>query len=307
MNSRITNTASYAPIALFVYNRPDHARQTIEALNENELSAESDLIIFADGPKNSGAQAKVNEVRELIKNVSGFRSLTIYESPNNKGLANSIIDGVTKVCEEYGRIIVLEDDLVTSPWFLKYMNDALNVYEHDERVISVHGYIYPVDEPLPETFFLRGADCWGWATWRRGWELFEPNGAKLLAELRQQKTTRQFDYDGAYPFTHMLEDQIAGRNDSWAIRWHAAAFLANCLTLYPGKSLIDNIGTDASGTHGRKTNRFTGNFAQNPISVIHIPFEESGIAYKAFARFLRTCHGGLARRALYWIRRAVGA
>jgi GT2 family glycosyltransferase len=177
MNSRITNTASYAPIALFVYNRPDHARQTIEALKENELSAESDLIIFADGPKNSGAQAKVNEVRKLIKNVIGFRSLTIHESPNNKGLANSIIDGATKVCEEYGRVIVLEDDLVTSPWFLKYMNDALNTYEQDERVISVHGYTYPVDEPLPETFFLRGADCWGWATWKRGWELFEPNVA----------------------------------------------------------------------------------------------------------------------------------
>ena len=153
-----------APIALFVYNRPGHTQQTVEALLKNELAMESDLFIFSDAAKSSEIEVKVNAVREFIKSISGFRSLTIIERESNLGLANSIIDGVTNLCNEYGQVIVLEDDLVTSPFFLKYMNDGLNYYRDEEQVISIHGYIYPFDAKLPETFFLRGADCWGWAT-----------------------------------------------------------------------------------------------------------------------------------------------
>jgi glycosyltransferase involved in cell wall biosynthesis len=285
MNSSITNTASYAPIALFVYNRPDHARQTIEALKENELSVESDLIIFADGPKNSGAQAKVNEVRELIKNVSGFRSLTIHESPNNKGLANSIIDGVTKVCEEYGRIIVLEDDLVISPWFLKYMNDALDLYENDSRVISVHGYMYPVKERLPETFFLRGADCWGWGTWKRGWDNFESDARILLVQVESSQLEKEFNYDGAYDLLSMLRAQVRGKVNSWAIRWYGSAFLKNKLTLYPGKSLVLNIGIDGSGTHCGTAETFSGIVADQPVKVERVPVSENAIGRASVVKF----------------------
>ncbi len=295
-----------APIALFVYNRPEHARRTIESLKANDLASESQLIVFSDGPRNAEARVKVQEVRELIRGVNGFRSVTIHESPENRGLAKAIVGGVTEVCQEHGRIIVLEDDMVTSPWFLRYMNDALSEYELDERVISVHGHTFPVDEQLPETFFLRGADCWGWGTWRRGWALFDRDGIKLLTELRLQKITRQFDLDGAYPYMQMLESQIAKKTDSWAILWHAGAYLANRLTLYPGRSLVRNIGNDESGTHGSRTDTFLVNLAESRIRVTRIPLKECAAARMALVRFLHAHKGSLVNRVIRRVRRGLG-
>ena len=133
--------------------------------------------------------------------------------------------------------------------FLRFMNDGLDRYADDERVASIHAYIYPLARPAPETFFLRGADCWGWATWRRAWEHFNPDGKTLLQQLEAHGLTRAFDFDGTAAFTEMLENQIRGLNNSWAIRWHAACFLDGLLTLYPGRSLVHNIGNDGSGTH----------------------------------------------------------
>lgn len=241
--------AASAPIALFAYKRVHHLRQTVEALASNSLAAESDLFVFADGARTAADEADVRAVRDYIGSITGFRSITPILRDSNMGLSASIISGVTELITTHGEVIVVEDDLVTSPYFLAYMNAALRLYRDDERVISVHGYLYPLSVRLPETFFLRGADCWGWATWQRGWDLFEADGRKLLAELEQQKLTRSFDLNGAYPYTNMLRDQVSGRNDSWAIRWHASAFLNGRLTLYPGCSLVRNIGFDASGTH----------------------------------------------------------
>ncbi len=276
---------SYAPIVLFVYHRPGHTRQTVEALQKNELASESDLFIFSDAPKKTEAVAAVQEVREYIKTVGGFKSVSIVERDINFGLANSIIDGVTRMCNEYGRVIVLEDDLVTSPYFLRYMNDALDLYEHEENIISIHGYIYPVAEKLPETFFLRGADCWGWATWKRGWELFEQDGRRLLEELCRQKLTDRFDFDNSYPYIKMLRAQIVGKNNSWAIRWYASAFLKNKLTLYPGSSLVLNIGMDDSGTHCSSAVKYDGDLARVPIRVGAATVEESTVARQAFISF----------------------
>ncbi len=275
------------PIALFVYNRPWHTQKTVEALQKNELASESDLFIFSDAPKKPEAVTAVQEVREYIKTVGGFKSVSIVERDINFGLANSIIDGVTRMCNEYGRVIVLEDDLVTSPYFLRYMNDALDLYEHEENVISIHGYIYPVAEKLPETFFLRGADCWGWATWKRGWELFEQDGRRLLEELCRQKLTDKFDMDNSYPYTKMLRAQIAGKNTSWAIRWYASAFLQNKLTLYPGNSLVLNIGMDDSGTHCSSAVKYEGDLARASIHVGTVAVEESSVARQAFTNFHR--------------------
>lgn len=299
--------AAKAPVVLFVYNRPRHTRQTVEALLANAEAAQTPLHIFSDAPKDAAANRAVAEVRSYIRTIAGFQSVTIVERETNLGLARSIVDGVTQICQSYGRVIVLEDDIATSPYFLKFMNEALDLYAHDERVISIHGYVYPVSATMPETFFLRGADCWGWATWKRGWQLFEPDGAKLLAELHRQKITRQFDFDGAYSYTGMLEDQVAGRNQSWAIRWHAAAFLANRLTLYPGGSLIQNIGNDKSGTHCSKTDDFSAPLTENPINVTRIPLEENAGARAAFVHFWRSHQGSLMRRAARRIRRAIGA
>ncbi|ETK09663.1 hypothetical protein T231_08720 [Tannerella sp. oral taxon BU063 isolate Cell 6/7/9] len=148
-----------APIVLFTYNRPVHTRQTIDALLKNEYASESDLIIFSDAPKNCVAEDGVRQTRAYLREITGFRSIKLIERAENMGLAANIIDGVTQVVNEYGRIIVLEDDLLTSPFFLKYMNEALSMYEDANEVISVHGYIFPIKRKLPESFFIRGTDC----------------------------------------------------------------------------------------------------------------------------------------------------
>ncbi|MGB4924556.1 MAG: glycosyltransferase family 2 protein, partial [Candidatus Nitrotoga sp.] len=242
-----------APIILFAFSRPEHTRRTLEALAANALADQSDLIVYADAARSERDAEAVCVVRELIRAAFGFRSVTLIERDVNFGLARNIIEGVSEVLCQHERIIVLEDDMVTSPFFLTYMNEALERYANDNRIISIHGYVYPVAGALPEAFFLPGADCWGWATWRRGWAYFNPNGAQLLRELKQRKLEHAFDYGGSYPYTQMLEAQIAGANDSWAIRWYASAFLLGKLTLYPGRSLVHNIGNDASGTHCDKS------------------------------------------------------
>jgi hypothetical protein len=149
----------------------------------------------------------------------------------------------------------------------------------------VHAYSYPTRDPLPETFFLQGADCWGWGTWARAWARFEPDGAKLLDALRRRRLTRHFDFGGRYPYTQMLEDQIAGRNNSWAIRWHAACYLDGLLTLYPGRSLVENIGNDSSGTHCATTDALSRAPTERHVNVGAIPVEPSEAARLAFARF----------------------
>jgi len=237
-----------APIILFVYNRPWHTQQTVEALIKNELASESELFIYSDEAKNDDARVSVDEVRKYIDNITGFKKITVIKRDKNWGLANSIIDGVTKIVNEYGRIIVLEDDLVTSPYFLKFMNEGLTMYENEDKVASIHGYIYPIDN-LPNTFFIKGADCWGWATWKRAWDVFEPNGQKILDELKSRGLEKGADFNNSYGLTQMLKDQIKGKNNSWAVRWYMSAFLKDMLTLYPGKSYVQNIGDDDSGTH----------------------------------------------------------
>jgi GT2 family glycosyltransferase len=164
-----------APIVLFTYNRPVHTKQTIDALLKNTLATDSDIIIFSDYPKTEKVVESVKQTREYLKTIKGFRSIKIIERNENFGLANNIIDGVTTVVNQYGKIIVLEDDLLTSPYFLRYMNEALMLYENEKDVVCIHGYIYPVKQKLPDTFFLRGADCWGWATWKHGWDIFNPD------------------------------------------------------------------------------------------------------------------------------------
>ncbi len=238
-----------APIALFVYNRPEHTQKTIEALQQNPLSSESNLFIFSDGAKNTTDEIEVKEVRNYLKTISGFNTITIIERLENLGLAISIITGVTDIITKHGKIILLEDDLVVSEHFLQYMNEGLDKYENKKKVISIHGYTYPTKKTLPQTFFLKGADCWGWATWKKEWTGFEQDGKKLLDNIKQNKSKREFNFNYSYPYLKMLQRQIKGKNNSWAIRWYASAFLQEKLTLYPGKSLVKNIGFDGSGTH----------------------------------------------------------
>jgi hypothetical protein len=293
-----------APIALFVYNRLQHTQRTLDALRANELAGQSDLFIFSDGSKSEESAAAVQAVRDYLHTVRGFRSTHITTRLSNLGLAGSIIDGVTSLCQRFGRVIVVEDDMVTSVGFLRYMNQALDMYEQDERVAAIHGYCYPVaGVTLPPTFFLRGADCWGWATWQHSWRQFEPDGRKLLRQLRDRGLEREFDLDGAFGFTRMLADQIEGRNDSWAVRWHAACFLADRLTLYPGRSLVQNIGNDSSGRHCSATEAYSTSLASPAGRLERIEVAQSEFARAAFARFLRGTRKGLLQRAISRFRR----
>jgi len=254
-----------APIALFVYNRPQHTQKVLRALSACEEAKDSELFIFADGAKKDASKQerdKIKETRNIIRTSGGFKTKNIVVSERNKGLALSIINGVRHILNKYDKIIVLEDDLVCSPWFLTYMNMALDIYEKENRIISISGYIYPIRKKLPETFFLRGADCWGWATWKRGWDIFNEDGSKLLAEIKSKGLEFDFDFYGSYPYTKMLRHQIEGKNSSWAIRWYASAYLKNKLTLYPNQSLIQNIGMDNSGVHCESSNAWDINLLQ---------------------------------------------
>jgi len=286
----------FTPIALFAFNRQVHLKVTVESLQKNQESIDSNLFIFCDGPRNNEELQAVNAVRDYVKTITGFKEITIYESPVNKGLAQSIIDGVTMLCNKYGSAIIIEDDLELSPYFLKFMNDGLTKYACNERIASIHGYTPPVKAALPSTYFLRGADCWGWATWKRAWDKFEPGGSMLLKLLTEKNLLNKFDFDGSVRNIQMLQDQINGKNNSWAIRWHASMFLENMLTLYPGKSLVNNIGQDATGQHSIKTDIFDSVVSKNAISIGNVDVTETLKAIDAYKRHFSSLKVGFAKR-----------
>lgn len=282
-----------SPIVLFVYNRPIHTRLCIEALALNVEAINSDLFIYSDYPANPNDIILVNQVRDYINAVKGFRTVTVVNRDKNLGLAASIVSGVTEVLDGHECVIVLEDDLVVSECFLRFMNDALFCYKDDPRVGSIHGYVYPVSDHLPETFFLRGADCWGWATWPRAWKMMRLDGRLLLGELVSRNLEGAFDLGGAYPYTKMLRNQIKGKNNSWAIRWHASLYLRGMLTLYPGKSLVQNIGHDGSGVHSAVSNDLQVCLSHVSPTVGGIEVLENQVALNSVANFLTKTHSGI--------------
>jgi hypothetical protein len=290
-----------APVLLFVYNRPLHTKDLIDSLCLNSLSRESDLIVFSDGWRDEADKEKVIQVREYLKTVSGFKSIEVIEGQQNKGLAQSIITGVTMVVNRYGRVIVLEDDLVVSPYFLQFMNDALEVYKDEARVGHIQACDFTGDISLPDTFLIKWTGSWGWATWDRAWKLFNPDGKDLLEQLESRKLTKEFDFGGTYPFTRMLRRQIKGINNSWAIRWNASLFLADVLSLNVGKSLVRNSGFDGSGTNCGGGNLYDSSMWMNPLPVIPVtPIEENKLARRAFARYYHrtNCFCAKAKRRI---------
>lgn len=287
-----------APIALFAFRRPDHLAACLASLSACAEAQSSDLIVFCDGPRDHTDVVGVATVRRMARAAVGFAQVTVIEQEVNLGLAASVISGVTTVLADHDRVVVVEDDLVVSPDFLRYLNDAMDLYAGDGNVASIHAYVYAVDEPLPQTFFLRGADCWGWATWRHAWEVFEPDGVRLQERLRASGQDRAFDLDGAYPYSAMLEDQVAGTVDSWAVRWYASAFLADMVTLYPGASLVENIGQDGSGTHSQASASHAVQARRMTFPLQRIPVEESAAARTVISRALARAHGSTRARLM---------
>ena len=275
-----------APILLFAYNRPDHVQRCIASLQANTLSADSDLFIFSDAARTTADTDNVKAVREMTRRVTGFRSVTITERQENWGLARSIIDGVTTLVKRYGRVIVVEDDLVVAPYFLQFMNDALETYKDEERIGHIQACDFTKNPSLPDMFLIKWTGSWGWATWERAWRFFEPDGRKLLHELEERKLTRQFDFNGKYGFTRMLRRQIEGKNNSWAIRWNASLFLRDMLSLNVGRSLVANEGFDGSGTNCGGGGLYDSELWMQPLPVQSItPVVENLQARKVFEQY----------------------
>lgn len=275
-----------APILLFAYNRPRHLQRTVEALAQNPLAQDSELFVFADGARTEDDREDVDLVRSYIHTIEGFKTVHRVERDRNYGLAANIIDGVTRVVNEYGRVIVLEDDLVTAPGFLQFMNDALDTYADEPRVGHIQAYDFTQNPRLPETFLIKFTGSWGWATWQRAWQHFNPDGQYLLDELRRRHLTHRFDFNGKYGFTRMLRRQVEGKNNSWAIRWNASLFLQDILSLNVGRSLVQNEGFDGSGTHCGADHLYQAKLYPDRLRVEKIsPITENLEARKIFERY----------------------
>lgn len=276
----------YAPILLFVYNRPQHTMTLVESLQHNSLAADSHLIIYSDAAKKEEDRAAVEEVRAYIRSITGFASVKIIEQTENKGLAQSIINGVSDTLRNSDRVIVLEDDLILAPYFLQFMNDALEMYKDEPRVGHIHACDFTQSPSLPDTFLVKWTGSWGWATWQRAWTHFNPNGQELLDELKRRKLTKRFDFGGKYGYTRMLRRQVEGKNNSWAIRWNASLFLKDILSLNAGKSLVHNNGFDGSGTHCGDDGLYASTLFREPLKVERIdPIREDAQGWATISAY----------------------
>lgn len=289
-----------APILFFTYNRPEHTLKSLEALKCNLLSDQSELFFFSDGPKSEEDRTAVNEVRKIIHSVEGYKQIHIIENETNKGLAANIIGGVTQVIKKYGRVIVLEDDLITSRYFLTFMNDALDRYDNTPEIAHIQGYCYP-NLNVPDAFLTKWAGSWGWATWKSQWANFNSDGDELLTNIYERKLTKTFDFNGRYPYTRMLKRQVKGINNSWAIRWYASLLLNDKLSLNAGRSLVQNIGFDGTGIHSGNKDIYVTNLYNERLSVEVPTIEESKIARLEIEKYHKKTYSFWAKvkRRLY--------
>lgn len=258
-----------APIVLFTFNRLEHTKETINALKKNYLASESELFIYSDGARNELEKVKINDLRIYLRGIDGFKKITIIESEKNMGLAKSVINGVTDIINKYKKIIVLEDDLITSKYFLCYMNESLNMFKSREDIWSIAGYSPNINicKKYNDDIYLTKRGCsWGWATWKDRWDSIDWDIADYIQFKKSRKLKKEFNVSGS-DMSPMLDDQMNGRINSWAIRWCYNQFKQNKLTVYPKISMVKNIGTDLSGTHSSKTSKYDVNINQKNILI----------------------------------------
>lgn len=298
-----------SPIVLFTYNRPWHVLQTLEALAQNTLADQSVLYIYCDGPKENATPEqldKIKQVREIAGRKKWCKEVYVIEQPKNKGLAPSVIDGVTEIVNRFEKIIVIEDDVLTSRYFLQYMNEGLHFYEREERVFSLGSWNYFSSKTLKEeTFFLRNPDSIAWATWKRAWDYFEPDGIKLQKALRNRNLTDYFNLNihEGYNYSGMLQQQINGKVNSWAIRWLASVILQNGLALYPARSLTKHIGFGNEATHCKDDFDYNKNLELSftPIKIQPIKVKENRVRLKDFVSFEKRLNSGqMNKSSLIW-------
>ncbi len=283
------------PIALFVYDRPEHARFALESLSRCERLDECTLRIYCDGSKNAADAEGVAAARQVAREWANRLGGEVVERETNLGLARSIVTGVTDLCEGHGRVIVLEDDFALSPSFLDYMLQALDRYADERNVYQISGYMFPVEHPAkPEAFFLPLTTTWGWATWARAWRVFDWDAADARGKLKDPKLRRSFDLDGSYPYAAMLEQRLRNENDSWGILFWWAVFKAGGLALHPRESLVWVGGFDGSGTHcgdqtwsDETTRRLVTEDAPRDLFTMPIKIATDEAALKRIKDFLR--------------------
>ena len=289
-----------APIALFAFNRPEHLARVLSALQKNPLATSSEVHIFSDGPRHGDDAHAVKHVREVARSFPQFGRTCLHEREDNLGLAESVIKGVTELSASHGRVIVLEDDLVVAPGFLTFMNEALRRYEEEPRVMQISGYMFPVERPgkLGSTFFCGVPTSWGWATWDRAWKCLNLDSGKLVGLLHEQTLQNAFNVDGAYPYFEHLRLQAEGKMDVWGVRWYASMFVAGGLCLYPGRSLVQNIGMDGSGVHCGRSTDFEVELSDQDSWRFPDRIEASAKAYESIRSFLLGLRGEKKQRTL---------
>lgn len=241
---------NYAPIALFVYDRKEHTKRTVEALQQCDEAKNSDLIIFSDGAKGIDDIKKVDEVRRYIETISGFKSVKIFNRKTNYGLALNIIDGVSKVCDEYGQAIVIEDDIVATPCLLKFMNKALDFYKDDKKVFTI-GASVPVDCYSEENKALMSeiTNCWGWAIWKDRWDLYERNKEKAFYDLKNMDLRKRINIGNRLNVASQIDMNYKGDRNTWAVYLNYTSSKFRLINIFPPRSIITNIGQDGSGVH----------------------------------------------------------
>ena len=255
-----------APIALFIYKRPAHLRATLASLAACPEASQTALCVFADAARLPEHAQDVADARAVARSATGFASVTIVEREENWGLARSITHGVADMCQRFGRVVVVEDDLIVGRDFLRFLNAGLDRYAGDERVMQISGYAFPVDGGSEGTaYFLPIVSCWGWAIWDRAWSQFDPAMSAFAEIQKDAKARHRFNLEGAYDYWGMVQDQRRGAIDSWGIRWQMSLFARDGAVLYPAKSLVENAGADATGTHGTGDKAFQRDVASNRL------------------------------------------
>lgn len=246
---------SLAPIAFFGFRRPEHMAASLASLRNCELADQSELFIYCDGARKKEDEALVAQVREVAQQQTWARQLTVVAQEKNIGLAASIVQGASDLCARFGRVIVLEDDLIVGTKFLQFMNQALDFYQDDERVfqVSAHNFDVPEFRNQDDALLMPMITSWGWATWQRAWRQYSSD-MSVWKDLRKDRTLiRRLNLNQHYDYDIMLDLAAEGQIDSWAIRWYLTLFQKKGLTVYPPRTLIQNFGHDGSGTHGKQS------------------------------------------------------
>jgi len=300
-----------SPIVLFVYNRPSHTQQTIESLSKNLLASDSILYIYSDASKNEHDSIKVDQVRDYIRSISKalFKDIVIIEKTTNEGLASSIIGGVSDIVSKHGKVIVLEDDIVTGRSFLKFMNSALDFYQNKKRIWHISGWNYPIEtDNISDVFIWRGMECWGWATWSDRWQYFKKDVEHTVSKFNKDDISA-LNLDNSRNVWRQVTDNRSGKINTWAIFWYITIYENNGMSANISRSLSQNIGMDGTGDNCddndiyRLDNRVY--FKQDMNFEFEEDLQENKLAVERIKAFYKRSRGSITDRIIRKLKKII--